>query len=356
MKASTRNTPRNEFVQASRFVAAAMVLLTHITFYRQERVEQSASIWHVGEIGVPIFFLISGFVIVISSDKLPANGAGAREFIARRLLRILPLYWLVTFVKIGIALGIPAAVNHNHFDLAHAIKSLLLIPTYNAAGEIRPIHGVGWTLLHEMVFYLVFASMMVIRVRPALACACVLLSLCVLGRAYPPDCAFMTVATSQINLYFIVGMSIGAATIRAADAPAAKRALSTGLLVMAIAGFVAPVSTKIVPLDPVVLLIGCAMLLFGSRKLPAALQLPVTLGSSSYALYLFHPIIAPGALILIHQVASGMGAPAEIAVAASLTVALSHGIHRWVELPLTQWAARAWWRSPNGMPSISEAQ
>uniref|UniRef100_UPI0011125C03 acyltransferase family protein n=1 Tax=Acinetobacter baumannii TaxID=470 RepID=UPI0011125C03 len=71
---------RNDNLQMLRFFAAAFVLLTHITFYIHERVDNSIEIWHVGEVGVPIFFVISGFVMHLSATRIPLNSEGARIF------------------------------------------------------------------------------------------------------------------------------------------------------------------------------------------------------------------------------------------------------------------------------------
>ena len=345
---------RNEFIQAMRFVAAALVLLTHATFYYHERIDPAVAIWHAGEAGVPIFFVISGVVMVTSSALLASNAAGAGEFMARRLLRILPLYWLVTFAKVAIALAIPAAVHHNHFDLVHAIKSFLFIPAYNAAGEVRPIHGVGWTLLHEMFFYVVFASVMLLKGRPARYASLFILSLYALGRVLPAQGAFMEVATSPLNLYFIVGMLIGSASLRGGIRLPASQALVGMFLVLAVAKLFTPAVMSWLPLDPIVLLLGCAMLALASWHPPAAFRGPVALGDSSYALYLFHPLVAPPALMLVHKLVPGAGVAVEIGLVVLFTIALAHGIHLLVELPLNRWARRAFRRGPRPAPVVGE--
>lgn len=334
---------RNEFIQILRFVAAALVLITHATFYYHERIDTAFGVWHAGEIGVPIFFAISGVVMVISSTRLASDAGGAREFMSRRLMRILPLYWLVTLAKVAIALAVPAVVNHNHFDAVHAIKSFLFIPAFNAAGEIRPIHGVGWTLLHEMFFYVVFAAMMWMRLRPALATSVLIAALVALGQALPFQSAAMQVATHPINLYFIVGMLIGVAIVRGLSSFGALM-LAAVLLSVAIAKLVWPAATHFVPLDPLVLLLGCLMLGLAHWKTPPALDFPVALGDSSYAMYLFHPFIAPPVLMLVHKLAPGLGAIATIGLTAVFAIGVCHAIHLFVELPLNSWVKRTFKR------------
>src|SRR6478609_4729014 len=93
-------------VQMLRALAAAMVVLHHIQlnlalgFGLPEALPNLA----VGSAGVDIFFGISGFVMVISSDRLFARPGAAKTFITRRLIRIVPLYWAVTSIYV-VALG-----------------------------------------------------------------------------------------------------------------------------------------------------------------------------------------------------------------------------------------------------------
>lgn len=328
---------RNEFIQILRFVAASLVAVTHTTFYYKERIDPSMQIWH-GEIGVPIFFVISGVVMVISSAKLGANPAGARKFMVQRLFRIVPLYWLVTFLKIGAALAVPSVVLHNHFETLFAVKSLLFIPTYNAAGELAPIHGVGWTLLHEMFFYVVFAAMMLLRLRPAWFASLCILALYGLGLAAPPQSAFMVVATHPVNLNFIVGMLIGMAILerRSAGWSRGPAALGVALLLFGVVKLAAPDALSAVDLDPVVVLLGFLMLVFAFWKVPAALGVPVALGNSSYALYLFHPLLIPPLLVMMHRVTTGLGAWPQVLLTAVLFVGLAHVIYLLIETPLNR--------------------
>ena len=54
----------------------------------------------LGAAGVDLFFVISGFVMVYSSESLFGRRDGPRKFFLRRLARIAPLYWAVTLAII----------------------------------------------------------------------------------------------------------------------------------------------------------------------------------------------------------------------------------------------------------------
>ena len=48
------------------------------------------------EAGVDVFFVISGFIMVYASAPLFTAPGGGRTFLARRIARIVPIYWAVT--------------------------------------------------------------------------------------------------------------------------------------------------------------------------------------------------------------------------------------------------------------------
>jgi exopolysaccharide production protein ExoZ len=80
-------------IQALRAIAALMVLVGHAT--TTLIVEQKAASlpnFAVGPFGVDLFFVISGFVMVYSSERLFGEPGASRKFFARRLARIVPLY------------------------------------------------------------------------------------------------------------------------------------------------------------------------------------------------------------------------------------------------------------------------
>jgi exopolysaccharide production protein ExoZ len=332
---------RNEFIQVLRFAAAALVLMTHLTFYYHARIHADVAIWHFGEIGVNIFFVISGVVMVVASRSLSLDASGAQQFMRRRLLRILPLYWLITLIKIAAALALPAAVN-NQFDWVFALKSLFFIPTYNIEGRVQPIHGVGWTLLHEMFFYMVFSTMLLLRARPVPMASLLILLLCALGWFFEPKAAALVVATGGVNICFVIGMWIGSVMTHAPIKSRWTLVAVTALLIAATARAIWPSAHVVspIPMDSVLLILGALMMVLAAWRLPPMMQWLVALGESSYALYLFHPIMAPPTLLVIHQIAAPLGAAVEMGMAALITIVVAHGIHRWVEQPLNRWAKR----------------
>lgn len=142
-------------IQIARMFAALLVVFDHalLRLMGNGAIEENHPFaFRSGGFGVLVFFLISGFVMAHSMyDKYGQDGV-ARTFLVRRLVRITPLYWLVTLLMVVLALAA------NRLDSANpALLSLAYIPYLNEAGEVQPLHGVGWTLNYEMEFYLFFA-------------------------------------------------------------------------------------------------------------------------------------------------------------------------------------------------------
>jgi exopolysaccharide production protein ExoZ len=125
-------------VQLLRGAAATLVVCAHVfpTFI-------------AGAAGVDVFFAISGFVIVVSSQRLLRTHRASLVFLQKRLIRIVPIYWLSTALTIGLLGSIhPETVTASFFFIPHVNEY---------SGNVLPVLEVGWTLNLEMFFYVLFA-------------------------------------------------------------------------------------------------------------------------------------------------------------------------------------------------------
>ena len=121
--------------------------------------------------GVDIFFCISGFIMSMLAAR--AKWADAGAFIIDRFARILPPYWFFTIVVIAVYLVSPrfnigVLTGDWGQDASRIVKSFLLVPQYKG-----PVLGVGWTLIHEFLFYYLVALLIFLkqgqRIAPILA-------------------------------------------------------------------------------------------------------------------------------------------------------------------------------------------
>jgi Acyltransferase family len=86
-------------IQALRAIAALLVFWGHAINAVHLKIE--ADFPHLyGPFGVDLFFVISGFVMVYSSERLFGQPGAPITFFVRRLARIVPLYWLATTVLV----------------------------------------------------------------------------------------------------------------------------------------------------------------------------------------------------------------------------------------------------------------
>ena len=153
-----------------------------------------------GEVGVDIFFVISGFIIFYTSWD---RSYKTLEFLKKRILRIYPPYWIATLLAVGIALapGASGEVSWREFLL-----SMTLFPFFQPDGKIHPFLAVGWTLTYEMLFYLCCGLLMFLGAKKRLVFLTVVFSALVLSRSFvPQDQAWMVVATNPKLLEFVVG-------------------------------------------------------------------------------------------------------------------------------------------------------
>ena len=148
-------------IQVARGVAANLVVFSHLFF-----VESKYMIGGVlppftlyGISGVDLFFVLSGFIMVAVAGR----DIGPIEFLWRRATRIYPTYWLVSLAVLAVAIVAPTIVNSSIQVPISLWRSFLLIPD-----RTLPLLAVGWTLVHEMYFYLVFAIILALRI-PILA-------------------------------------------------------------------------------------------------------------------------------------------------------------------------------------------
>jgi peptidoglycan/LPS O-acetylase OafA/YrhL len=114
-----------------------------------------------GELGVPIFFVLSGFVMALTVHQAPIDVGQGFKFIARRLIRLTPPMYFSFAVVIGLA-AVKAMTMHTGVDLPRW-QTLLAHATYTHGLVDAPIlNPIYWTLGVEVQFYAAFALLVVL--------------------------------------------------------------------------------------------------------------------------------------------------------------------------------------------------
>lgn len=111
-----------------------------------------------GECGVDIFFVISGFVMVVAHA---GKDISPIEFMILRVHRIVPIYWLLTLLVLAVYMVMPQLAKSVTPSTGHILASLLFLS--GALIDKPPVLYVGWTLEYEMLFYLLFAASLLLQ-------------------------------------------------------------------------------------------------------------------------------------------------------------------------------------------------
>lgn len=176
-------------IQALRGISALFIILEHMRFL------------NCGAFGVDIFFCISGFMIMFSTHK------GTEGFLVKRLIRILPLYYIMTVGTYLLLLLFPSMFEQTKASPVFLIKSLLFIPFDIGYGILQPLMRIGWTVNCEIFFYLLFfVSFHISRRYRGLICGALLGGIVLLSHVLPVNFAPLRFYGDYIMLEFILGI------------------------------------------------------------------------------------------------------------------------------------------------------
>jgi peptidoglycan/LPS O-acetylase OafA/YrhL len=327
-------------IQLVRALATLAVAATHYAIDFHKIVGPSSKIPTLISstyVAFDFFFIISGFVLVYASSSLFGTRGGPWTFYLRRLIRIIPIYWLATTLYVVMAFALPNL--DKTFSLQTIVTSYLFIPYPRLDGTMQPVVGQGWTLNYEMYFYVLFAVAIFAPRRTAVAIASALLIVSVVvGWIAPLPTAF-EYWCQPIILEFIFGMTLGLLFLEGRRIPAWAGWLmvAAGLAIL----FFGPSRSEGYTLLRAIQTGGSAALVVGGLTLgdlikpsPVARQISL-IGDASFSLYLFHSF--PNRGVLYAAVWLGFDpnrAPwLLLALALVLATAMSVVMYKYIEVP-----------------------
>ena len=112
-----------------------------------------------GHLGVALFFVLSGFVMMHSVRGLAFDAGMGRRFMLRRLLRLTPPYYAAIAFVIGYV-ALKAVLQHQPAPVPRAGVVVAHLLYLQDIASLEPISVVFWTLCIEIQFYLVFTLLM----------------------------------------------------------------------------------------------------------------------------------------------------------------------------------------------------
>lgn len=319
------NAPSERFVflDALRGVAALAVVIFHILI----RLPKSVSWWGVegfdlGHFGIVLFFLLSGFIIPVSIERLSLT-----QFWVRRLFRLYPLYWCA----LAIALFRPVSMTPPELTpAAIAANAMMLQQLFG----YRDVLSVAWTLTIELVFYLLMslgAIVGMLQRRVFLACCAISIAIVIEGVAprlgfgvrYPDQGAIF----SYLALIFTGNVCFGAMS---RDVSRRKFALVlsavVGMLLVTLPwSFASLISARLLALSIFVLVVWW--------RPQRVMQPLLVLGRISYSLYLVHMFVLVSVPPLTNVALRGL-------VWLMLSLVTAYLCERWIERPLQEFGRR----------------
>ncbi len=162
----------------------------------------------LGNFGVPIFYMLSAFLTVYVAKP------GVGRFFKKRIIKIVPLYYLMTVFTYVLVLKMPYSFSTAVAEPQYLIKSLLFIPYISPkSGLARPILDVGWTLTAEVAFYLMFGLAMSISYKHRNVITLAMLGIVwIVGKIpFSWEFQFLFGGYSKYVIYFVGGMLIAMA-------------------------------------------------------------------------------------------------------------------------------------------------
>lgn len=191
------------WLEVMRGGAAVWVLLHHAVLTTNAFFEDvDFPFFARGLLGVDFFFILSGFIIAFAYSRMLAAGKTLGEYFAHRLVRI-----YVPYLPVGVVLYFAYQLLPEMSAADREIgllTSFTLIPTAEATAL-----SVAWTLKHELLFYLLFASIFISRKLFFGVMGSWFLAILFLRQFFEvPGSGFMQVLLNPLNLWFYVGMAV----------------------------------------------------------------------------------------------------------------------------------------------------
>ena len=338
--ATERGEARLGFLDAARGIAAATVVVQHageLIWY--DFGVKTHTVFNPGRFGVVVFFLVSGFIIPASFERLRGDRAGAvKQFWVGRFFRLYPLYWFSLA-----AIVLLSAFEHD--AITDEFRSHLVVNTVGNATMLQELvgipHAIGlyYTLTLEMLFYVTCSALFVLGLlRSSVRNAWVVIAVASVGGCVVP--LVLDHRTPMAALFYVTSMFVGTVTYRWTIGEARSADLVAVVGATAVLGTVgswinyvhftddeggfAPFTLKGAGL-PWLLAYLCffGLLALRARRVPGVLA---WLGRISYSLYLVHPLF----VAMLHDGSNPWLSFATIVAAALVAASLTY---RFIELP-----------------------
>ena len=330
-----KNDTNIQSVQIMRGIASLLVLLLHISTKGSQYGNGALKGFSTGGSGVDLFFIISGYIMCVSTADRHLN---FYQFMLLRVKRIFPLYWLITTMALVIYLYNPKLINTSGGETS-IWASYALFPN----GK-RFLNDNGWTLSYEFLFYFIFASFINKGTYKAMeASSIILLVLVGIGLCFEYNGVLFNFSTNILYLEFVFGMGCFYLFDKKKARLDGKYGIAlclVGALLLALEYFFEiPDQEKgrgffwAIPMLSI--FIGLLSLEDHIRQSTSVVRnLLLQIGNSSYSLYLIHPFVLSGTAMCLKHFRMTSNPYLFTVCLLTLSVAIGHLVYLYVERPL----------------------
>ena len=321
-----------------------------------------------GCIGVDLALIISGFILTLVASKYTGASQGI-HFLAKRFLRINPIYYMLSLVLLLIILLNPGynPLSGAKLTINSIVDSLLILPTGSNLSTYTPLLKSGWALSFIWLFYLLFFLLIVCKVRhKAFSLLGTIALLVVSGFIFQPHDLRFKFITNPILLEFLLGCIISYVYVTVKQIPADIGFICLLIGVASyiylvikgfgIVGYFEGTLNGYLSLNrflywgiPSSLIVAGCIFLEKNGQFIRVWNNPFVLlcGNASYSIFLGHTIVL--SLLMLLYKKTGYFLPADLMIWLQITLAVTVSIffYKLVEKPLLQYTYRNWlWRTP----------
>ncbi|WP_071393429.1 acyltransferase family protein [Bacillus tuaregi] len=333
-----------ELIQFSRALVPFMVMLFHLSGTMMAYFDYNLFGFSYIPIsgGVNYFFALSGFMMYYIYHKNFGQTQQLKGLLLNRLIRIYPLYWLLTCLfLLVIFLNSDFSVGHET-DMDTLITSFLLV---QSPRELEPVLNVAWSLVHTVFFYLVFSLLFLsyVKLSKVIIAIWALLTLAFSFGYLYIDHYLIRFFFNQYNLIFLAGIFCAYAITHFKI----KAKLSVFMLILGGLGFPIIWINSIHPLIPISFDMGTGLasaliiLGLGSLDMQKDYKIPRIfnyIGNAAFSIYLSHNFALDllSELFSVLSVYDYLGGWLTSMILLALMLIIGCLVHSFVEKPLVQ--------------------
>ena len=342
-KTSTGHKKLN-LLQVYRGIAAILVVLFHLNEMSIERLKQVTffNLFQAGWSGVDYFFVLSGFIMVYVHRSAIGKPDQLKSFLVKRTVRIYPIYWIITLIVLAFFLVVPSFANNKDLSIQHILVSLFLLPQND-----KPILDVGWTLIYELFFYLLFSIAIWFKPKYSVPILSSWLFVTMLHYLkvvdFGGEAFLLNIVFGNMNLEFVLGCLAGYVVIKFGTKISKNRWILFGVANLGYVALLVLTAVNKLEIDRMSTFgVLAALLIVGSASIdlndsPKVPKILTYLGDASYSIFLLHsPIVSATTKLLqkanLGKYYDGFFAPSLVAL---ITVVAGCIFYSLIEKPLT---------------------